>query len=195
MKKTLLAAAFTLGCLFASATASHAVTLSATGTTIDPVIGYDFGALPGGILWQDGGGDALSLLGGPADVTFTFLGKEAAAINFFFSGGPPISNLALVGTTHTVFGVGSGVLSFAFNAVVNGAGTGSITNAIAIYVESSTSVLALFNDGGGDADFDDMIVRIQVSAVPVPAALPLLLGGLAGIGFLARRRSQRPHTA
>lgn len=39
---------------------------------------------------------------------------------------------------------------------------------------------------GGDGDYDDLMYR--VSAVPVPAAIPLFLSGLAGMGVIARRR-------
>ncbi|MBN9669823.1 VPLPA-CTERM sorting domain-containing protein [Labrenzia aggregata] len=35
-----------------------------------------------------------------------------------------------------------------------------------------------------------MVVRIDVTAVPVPAALPLLVGGLGVLGFVARRRKR-----
>lgn len=49
----------------------------------------------------------------------------------------------------------------------------------------------MFNDGGGDRDYDDMVVRMEVSPVPVPAALPLLASALGGLGFFARRRQAK----
>jgi hypothetical protein len=47
--------------------------------------------------------------------------------------------------------------------------------------------------GGSDDNHDDMVIRLSIvnggiSVVPIPAALPLLLSGLAGLGFVARRR-------
>ncbi|MBP7002965.1 VPLPA-CTERM sorting domain-containing protein [Amaricoccus sp.] len=39
----------------------------------------------------------------------------------------------------------------------------------------------------GRATFESA-TNVQFSAVPLPAAAPLLLGGVAGLGFLARRR-------
>jgi hypothetical protein len=41
-----------------------------------------------------------------------------------------------------------------------------------------------FRGSGAIGDFD-------ISEVPVPAALPLLLSGLAGLGFASRRRRKR----
>jgi hypothetical protein len=37
----------------------------------------------------------------------------------------------------------------------------------------------------------DWIRVVTVSAVPVPAALPLMLAGLGGLGFMARRKSRK----
>ncbi len=55
---------------------------------------------------------------------------------------------------------------------------------------SGRSVLLFFDDNGANNDdnHDDMVVRLTVAAVPVPASLPLLLGALAGLRLLARRR-------
>lgn len=60
--------------------------------------------------------------------------------------------------------------------------------AIALFQESSTSVIALFGDGAGDLDYDDMAMRISVTVVPLPPAVLLFGGALIGLGWLARRR-------
>jgi hypothetical protein len=62
----------------------------------------------------------------------------------------------------------------------------------------SGTVLDLwFDDLGGaaasDDNHDDMVIRLSLrggsfEVVPIPAALPLLLSGLAGLGFISRRR-------
>jgi hypothetical protein len=103
----------------------------------------------------------------------------------------------------------SGLLAFLFStsgggapsSVANGAnpadpGEGpTAVNFFASIVGAPTattgrSVLLFFDDNGAnnDDDHDDMVVRLSVAAVPVPASLPLLLGALAGLRLLSRRR-------
>lgn len=58
----------------------------------------------------------------------------------------------------------------------------------------STVEVRFFIEGvGGDnlgAILDNVTFRDSVNVVPLPAALPLFLSGLAGLGFVARRRKQ-----
>jgi hypothetical protein len=55
---------------------------------------------------------------------------------------------------------------------------------------SGRSLMLFFDDNGGNNDdnHDDMVVRLSVAPVPVPASLPLLLGALSGLTFLSRRK-------
>ena len=64
---------------------------------------------------------------------------------------------------------------------------------IAFYLVHGDTAFALLDDSGAgpDADFDDMVVKIQ--AVPLPGALPLFGAGLGLLGLLGRRR-KRPAT-
>jgi hypothetical protein len=50
---------------------------------------------------------------------------------------------------------------------------------------NGTSGVIAFDDGGNpaDADYDDLVVRFTVSAVPEPATWAMMLLGFAGIGF------------
>ena len=64
---------------------------------------------------------------------------------------------------------------------------------MALYKINDNTVIAFFEDiyQGGDLDFDDMVVKIEASPVPIPAALPRFAGGLAGLGVLARRKRRK----
>lgn len=53
-----------------------------------------------------------------------------------------------------------------------------------------------FNDNGSrDGDYDDLMVVGHVSAVPLPAALPLFATGLAALGLLGWRRKRKAQAA
>ena len=54
---------------------------------------------------------------------------------------------------------------------------------ISIGVSFSNGVIVFF-------DFDEVIVELEYHAVPVPAALPLFVAGIAGIGAVSRRRKK-----
>jgi hypothetical protein len=52
--------------------------------------------------------------------------------------------------------------------------------------------LLIYNDPvkGGDYDYNDMVVGVNISPVPEPQTYAMLLAGLGLIGFTARRRKQ-----
>ena len=201
MKKILIALGFTLAAMSAqSATLSLAesgpvvfTTVAGTGSANgahDVVVG----AL-GGTFGQ------LSALN---DTTFavTFLGFEASRTNFFVSNGTSVAGSAnfdaTVGQTF-FFDVAAGVIDFGFrgpevtalNTDINNQRIAYITND-GSYIDANTgnpySFLIGFNDGDrSDGDYDDYVVG--VSAVPVPAALPLMASALGAFG-IARRRNK-----
>jgi hypothetical protein len=138
-------------------------------------------------------GATLNLLG-KSNVTFEFVGKEASYENVLFVfGNAKFTNHASLHTSITFTDVAAGKLDFGFksNGVGNIYGNGS--NAIGLMInKNKTSALALFNDGYRDHDFDDMGVKISVSAavtaVPEPETYALLLAGLGMVGTMVRRR-------
>ncbi|MEP0962341.1 MAG: VPLPA-CTERM sorting domain-containing protein [Roseobacter sp.] len=112
----------------------------------------------------------LTLLSGPA---FSFLGASAIDnTDFTFS--------SIIGGTTTELGTididvegdqrgGTGMLTFDTASDVIGVGD------------------SIFIEYGGSGGVDSL----QIAAVPLPAALPMMLVGLGGLGALARRRKKR----
>lgn len=137
--------------------------------------------------------------------TVTFLGKEAWNVNFYIANDSAVAGTSTsvvnVGDSFT-FSVAAGLIDFGFG----GSGTGAseqasnLTNYVGkiAYIQNDGSYkdaqgnpfafLIGFNDGGSqDADYDDYVVG--VSAVPVPAALPLLASALGMFGIARRRKT------
>ncbi len=155
------------------------------------------------------GSNGLHLTGAPATLRITYLGSEADALNrAFYSGTSPATFLfdtnSPVGTSVDVSVTSDGAVPFYFEHDGGGVciwflcvefpdeqghNDGEIDNLLnlAFFKESDTSVLALFGDGSGDADFDDMAIRISV--VPLPPAMLLFGAALIGLGWFKRRKA------
>jgi len=125
-----------------------------------------------------------------ANLTFTYLGKDASFTNTFtttggaFSTGaanPSFSDDYLAGFVDFVLGSSGGG-----TATNNGAISSPLQFAIAAL--SDTSVIVLFDDGGQGTDFDDMAIRVDVSQVPLPPAVWLLLSAILGLVSFTRIR-------
>ncbi len=202
MKKILIALGFTLAAVSAQAATLSlsdlgSVTFS-SATISAPTAGHDV------ITGATGG--TFGLLSVDMDTTFraTFLGKEAGDVNFYVVNGVNVANsannVASVGDSFT-FDVLAGAINFGFNDAVTGVSASNIGDSInkiayiannGNYIDAATgnpyAFLIGFNDSGSlDGDYDDYV--IGVSAVPVPAALPLMASALGAFG-IARRRNK-----
>jgi hypothetical protein len=140
---------------------------------------------------------ALSLLG-KGVVTFTYIGTEAGYTNQLWLGGTRIFDNKSGPTPSATFTLAAGALDFAFRTVspaasaANGA-TAGFFNSVALLQSAPGTVYAFFNDGAKvDQDYDDMVVRMDVAPVPLPAAAWLLIAGVGGLAAVARRRSPAP---
>ncbi len=203
MKKILIALGFTL--MAASAQAAHISTVGNLQLVTSGAIAFTGDSHD---VIDVGGSDALGgqfgQLSALQATTFavTFLGKEAANVNFFVSNGASVAgsanNVATVGQSF-YFDVAAGVIDFGFrgevltalNSDINNQRIAYITND-GSYIDANTgnpfAFLIGFNDGGSpDGDYDDYVVG--VSSVPVPAALPLMASALGAFG-IARRRNK-----
>jgi len=141
---------------------------------------------------------------GPATVTYDYVGSESgyntSLFATFFSSTGTVTESAgsrAVGTVNA-----GGALNFGFRDgrgidILNSMGatfTGASNPSFLILgsnvaTSGQSSYLLGYNDSYmGDADFDDIVVRVSVSPIPEPSTYALMLAGLAAVGFVARRR-------
>jgi hypothetical protein len=214
MKKLLTASLLALGVMSGTASAALLEVVGGSAVTLDG--DYDPNpATPGAasgdtVLNTFGLGNGLKL-SAASSVTFTYLGKEAGFNNFFFQGvdlfNTGSSSTGASQTLNVTPGAG-GFLPFKFRSdgsidFVNGSVT-SAFGSIAFKIigdasDDTMTVLALLNDHfEGDADYDDMVIKIVATRlkddgtneIPLPGGVVLLMSGLAGLGFMGRARKQ-----
>lgn len=186
--------------------AASAATLSLVGDYANDyvVTGNDFGYngkldYISGLAKDDTNGLFLS---GPATVTYTYLGKEAGNTNYAKdASGEFFTTASVAGATHVVTQLVAGLLEFSLGTsaplsaigVIDNNGfalPASINYAIAFQKLTETSYVVLFDDvAAGDRDFDDLVLRVDIQPVPIPAAGLLLVGALGGLAAVRRRKA------
>lgn len=155
-----------------------------------------------------------ALIGGPADITVSFLGREAGFGNnsFNFGGGAvEFTNRDFgqnawnaSGFDSVVFNsVASGVLTFEFwtrnGVAANGSNPDNSDSTLVNYfsvLSADAKVLELWLDDADQSDdnHDDMAIRLAITGdgtfgvVPLPAAGWLLIAGLGGLAAMKRRK-------
>jgi hypothetical protein len=159
-------------------------------------------------------GGSLYITDAPAELTFTYLGKEAGHRNSFTFDleGTSVGTFATNSSTSGVsaFEVSLnelGYLELTFKDVTTGkqafsgyAGTNDRNSWFGFLEVSEINFgmgageydyLILFNDDYADNDYNDMVVGVKaVQAIPEPETYALMLAGLGVVGFMARRRRQ-----
>jgi hypothetical protein len=203
-------------CTGAAAHAAPALVVSG-GSLLNPS-NNDFGWISGPV--RAGGTLGLSEAG---TVTVEYIGKEAGFANTLFrwgaldggatafttgSAGGAIGQTAALPTPPSAIGAAlsfaanAGDLLFNFLVAATGATVGNGDDpangdGIAFWSAAANVVYLLLDDGGGagDADYDDMVVRLTVASPPTvlvetpePGTLVLILAGVGMIALIARRR-------
>lgn len=147
-------------------------------------------------------------LNGAADLKYTYIGKEAGSTNasstssldkFFitgdYGGSSATRHDSMIETSQSY----AGFLDFSFEGLAtccvlpgiftNGEGNSGANGglSLAVAILNPSTLYLMFGDGYGDADFDDMVVKVEaMSAVPVPASIWLF--GTALLGFIGISR-------
>lgn len=143
-------------------------------------------------LWRGG---AL-VLSQASTITYTLVGFEAAYNNAFVSGNAQLSNrqngIGQLGTSFSSVVNAGGALDFGFLSNGIGALWGNGSDNVGVMLSADRqSALLLFNDSYADNDFDDMVIRVSIAAVPEPETVAMLLAGLGVVMVGARRRARK----
>jgi hypothetical protein len=203
MKKMLIAGLVSLSALVAATGTASAVVIHDDGFTgpyggeyrpTDTSFSVSFNAGHAGSVafsFDVFGGRTLDGVGVPWDDIFLFSFNSASLFSSSYDLGGGGSNTTffdggLTATTPFVFGYGLGG-TFTISGVLNAvAGTNTLTF---LYSSVAGTGYAGFQ-GTGDESWGINNVDVNLSAVPLPGALPLFMLGLAGLGATLRGRKK-----
>lgn len=181
-------------------------TFNGTAEALDGSYSLPLPTLPYDVLdFQDSGSGFGGLMVTPGTmITATYIGSEAGATNgaTLALGGFSFSNTSSsVGDQVTFLNTGTSVdLAFTTNnlggldTIDNDAGSATDTRLHLAFTDirgatgDVTSVYAFFGDGAGDQDYDDMVIRLDIAPVPLPAAAWLFISAIGGLVVAKRKQ-------
>ena len=188
MSKQLMALAFAAAAVLAAPAEATSVALPANGSwnefNVDSMIAADFGN--GWIDESDGSALSFTFTVGAGQVgkltvvDAGFAGDTFSITNFgtLLGATSGVATGTTDGPTLLDFDAALADPAYSHGVFTFGAGTYSIGGAL----------LQSVQDGGVDLDATNGAVRLSISAIPEPSSPLLMLGGLAAVALLARRR-------
>ncbi len=194
MNKQLMALALTAAAVIAAPAHATTVALAADGSWSEFDVDAGFGPTFGNAWIDNQVGGSLVGDGSRLDFTFTIAAGSVGTLT--------VVDGALAGDTFTITNFGNAIGTTSSVAVDSGDVVGSFDEALAdaafsrgaftlgagSYSISGTLLQSVFAPDPGVTSGG---LRLSVSAVPEPANAALLLGGLAAVALLARRRQAR----
>ena len=167
-------------------------TATVTATYLGSEAGFNNGFNMGGSSLTTGGGTNEWAPDSGTGAFITMVGVTNGLLSFSFDfdiGGSTAGTVANGSNPDDVDG-DEGPNFFATMAGVPCGGDGTATRSVCVDL--------WLDDGGADDDdnHDDMLIRLSITdgefnIIPVPASVPLLLTGLAGLGLVARRKAKK----